>query len=271
MKYGFIGCGNMASAMIKGGLRNNSFVPGDVYICNATKESQEARVRELGVHGCEDIEQLIEEADWIFLGVKPSVLPAILTDAAAQLHKRNRLVISMAAGQSLENIAGFVKNRPLPVVRIMPNVNAEVGVCVTALCRNQNVPDETFRQVLELFEGMGTATELQEHLFGIFTAIAGCSPAFTFLFIDALATGAQKLGMNKKQATEMAAWAVLGSAKLLIENGTHPCELIDRVCSPGGTTIDGLVQLTDYRFENAVIHAVEAAVNKDRQLGMQGK
>lgn len=270
MKYGFIGCGNMASAMIRGGLRNQIFAAEDIYIYNATKASQEARMREFGVHGCEDIEQLIEESDWIFLGVKPSVLPIILADAAALLHKRNRLIISMAAGQSLDNISGFVKNRPLPVIRIMPNVNAEVGVCVTALCRNQYVTDDTFRQVLALFEGMGTATELQEHLFGIFTAIASCSPAFTFLFIDALATGAQKLGMNKKQATALAAWAVLGSAKLLIENGSHPCELIDRVCSPGGTTIDGLVQLTDYRFENAVIHAIEAAVNKDRLLG-QGK
>lgn len=148
----------------------------------------------------------------------------------------------------------------------MPNINAKVGAAMSALCANQQVTQAQKELVARLFCAVGQVKELDESFFPLFGVIAGSAPAFAYLFIDSLARAAVKNGMQKQAALEIAAQTVLGSAKLILESGEHPWVLIDQVCSPGGTTIEGIAALQETGFETGIRKAVDAALEKDRKL-----
>lgn len=266
MKLGFIGAGNMGSAIFKGFIAQGSAKKEDIYIIRRNREAQAAQVAETGVNGCESYSELIEKSDVVFLAVKPVMFGDVLRDIKADLKDKQPLVVSMAAGISTADIEEMCGIKGLRVVRIMPNVNAQVAMSVTACCGGSNATDEDVKLVRKLFDSIGTTAEVDEKQFAIFTAIAGCSPAYVYMFINALADGALKAGMNKKQALAIAAGAVMGSAKLVLETGEHPEILRDSVCSPGGTTIEGVCTLKELGFESAVIEAVEASIVKDAML-----
>ena len=174
-------------------------------------------------------------------------------------------MISIAAGKTLgfiEEVLGFSP----ALVRVMPNINAKVGAAMSAFCANQQETQEQKKLVARLFYAIGQVKELDEAFFPLFGVIAGSAPAFAYLFIDSLARAAVKNGMQKQVALEIAAQTVLGSAKLILEGGEHPWALIDQVCSPGGTTIEGIAALQDAGFEAGVRKSVDAALEKDRRL-----
>ena len=148
----------------------------------------------------------------------------------------------------------------------MPNINAKVCAAISAYCGNERVSAEDKDFVEGFCNAFGKGIEIEEKLFSIYSAIGGCSPAFAYMFIDSLARGAVKNGMTKAAALEVAAQAVLGSAKMILESGEHPWKLVDAVCSPGGTTIEGVASLQNDGFEASVIKAVEASYNKDLSL-----
>ncbi|MDR2649810.1 MAG: pyrroline-5-carboxylate reductase [Clostridiales bacterium] len=265
MKTGFIGCGNMAGAILSGCLQKGFLKPEDVIVCEKDSERLSYIINKWGVRGASDTMELLNFADAALLGVKPGALPALLAEIGVKAARKDVLFISIAAGQSLTRIEELL-GKNMPVVRVMPNLNARICEGVAAICANPLVTEDGKRFVIDMFQAVGIAFELPEEQFSVFTAIAGCSPAFTYMYIDALARAAVRLGMNKKQASEIAAAAVIGSAKTLSRSEEHAWDLIDQVCSPGGTTIEGVSALQAGGFESVVARAVNACVEKDKRL-----
>lgn len=265
MTIGFIGGGNMAGAIIKGLLATSLYRPEEVFVTDITPERTKDCAKRLGVAVADTAEALIEHADTVVLAVKPGVFPSLLPSIAPCLQEKNPLVISIAAGKTLGFIEEALGFSPA-LVRVMPNINAKVGAAMSAFCANQQVTQEQKKLVARLFCAIGQVKELDEAFFPLFGVIAGSAPAFAYLFIDSLARAAVKNGMQKQVALEIAAQTVLGSAKLILEGGEHPWALIDQVCSPGGTTIEGIAALQDAGFEAGVRKSVDAALEKDRKL-----
>lgn len=264
MIYGFLGTGNMASAiirgMVKGGYKGSS-----INVYNITRAKTEKLAEECGVKVCNSQSQLIEESDVLILSVKPQVLTGLMKSIKADLTGRKHLIISIAVGKTLEFLEkGLGEDEA--IVRVMPNINAKVLASTSGFCANDNVTDEQKEIVKDLFSQIGSVSEIPESMFSIFGVIAGSSPAFVYLYIDSLARAAQRAGMPKAQALEFAAQTVYGSAKMVMESGTHPWELVDMVCSPGGTTIEGVYALEDNGFEATVFKGFDAVLAKDKLI-----
>ena len=262
---GFIGCGNMASAIIGGILSSGFLDAGSIGVFDVLKDKTEAFAKEKGIRFFYDEKELIESCSTVVLAVKPNVFPSLLSKVGSLLEKNDPLIISIAAGKSTGEIASLLPYSPR-IIRIMPNINAKVCAAISACCGNERVSAEDKEFALGFCNSFGKGIEIEEKLFSIYSAIGGCSPAFAYMFIDSLARGAVKNGMTKAAALEVAAQAVLGSAKMILESQEHPWKLVDAVCSPGGTTIEGVASLQNDGFEASVIKAVEASYNKDKAL-----
>ncbi len=266
MNYGFIGAGNMASAIIKGmTVGTGSFEGRDIYVYDLNHAAAQNLSDVCGANKCGSASEVVNNADVVVLAVKPNVLPSVLDQIREDLFKKSPLVISIAAGKTVDFLEQHLSSS-LPIVRVMPNINAKVGCATSAFCPNSSVTDEQKEIVKNLFSTVGSITELPENMFGIHGVIGGAAPAFAYLYIDALARAAVKAGMPKKQALELTAQTVLGSAKMVLESGEHPWALIDQVCSPGGTTIEGVCSLEANGFEAALCKAFDAVYEKDKRL-----
>ncbi|MDR2379141.1 MAG: pyrroline-5-carboxylate reductase [Bifidobacteriaceae bacterium] len=266
MKIGFIGAGTMAGAIITGIIDSGLVGPDAI----GAHDPDAGKLRDLAeatkIVAYAGNEEVVAASDIVVLAVKPQYLSGLLERLAGQLIAKRPLVVSIAAGVTLRQIDGWL-GPDVPVVRVMPNINATVGRGMAAVTANAVATDSQIESVLELFGSVGKAVRLEERLFPAFTAVAGSSPAWVFLFVDALARGALAAGMTKREARDAATQAVLGSAALLAATGEHPWELIDKVSSPGGTTVAGMNVLEDRGFSAAVVAAVAATVQRDRELG----
>jgi pyrroline-5-carboxylate reductase len=263
-KLGFIGCGNMATAII-GGAVSSEFLKGD-QICVFDVDTQKAEFlnKEYGVNTIATVEELAENCDFIVLAVKPQVFPIVLPQIKDSV--KDSVVVSIGAGKTLQYIGGFLENGT-SVIRVMPNINAKVGASMSAVCKNDNANDDALTFVKGLCKSFGEVMELPESQFPLFGVIAGCSPAYSFMFIDSMAREAVKNGMKKDEALKICAQAVLGSAKMILEDkDNNPWALINSVCSPGGTTIEGVAKLQSEGFDTAVMDAVKASLDKDKKL-----
>ncbi len=265
MKFGFIGSGNMASAIIKGAVLSGNFESNDIMSYDVDLEKPEKLSDSLGISAERDVNVMIEKSDAVILAVKPNVFSTLLPSVSEALSKRQPLIISIAAGKTIEFISSLL-TFDAAIIRVMPNINATVGEAMSAYCFNSKVTDEQKSFAEKLCGSFGNVMCLPESSFPLFGVIAGCAPAYAYLFIDSLARAGVKNGMNKKDALKIAAQTVLGSAKMVLECNEHPWELIDRVCSPGGTTIEGVSSLLSDGFESAVMSSVDAALDKDKKL-----
>lgn len=266
MNYGFIGTGNMASAIIKGMTIGTGNVEGkNIFVYNRSLPKAQALCEKCGVIVCNSAEEVIEASDVLVLAVKPNVLPDSVNSYRDILIKKSPLVISIAAGKTLEYLKNLISPE-VAIVRVMPNINAKVGCSTSAFCTTNIVNDEQKEIVKSMFSTVGSVTELPEKLFAIHSVIGGAAPAFAYLYIDALARAAVKAGMPKAQALELTAQTVMGSAKMVLESGEHPWALVDQVCSPGGTTIEGICSLEASGFESALHKAFDAVYEKDKKL-----
>lgn len=265
MNIGFIGTGNLANAMITGVLKSGMLPGSSIYAYDIDAAKLDAFCQRHGIRPSGSSAQLAEHCQAILLVVKPADFPTLLGQLDGTLKSKDPLLISMAAGNSLDYISSFLSYTPA-LVRVMPNINAAIGESMSAYCTNGR-PDTTQTAFVEtLCRAFGEVIALEEKYFPMFGVLAGCAPAFAYMFIDELARAGVKIGMNKKLALRIAAQTVLGSAKLILETEEHPYELIDRVCSPGGTTIEGVTALQESGFSNAVNKAVERAFEKDAKL-----
>lgn len=266
MKIGLIGAGNMASAIIGTILNKRLVSNNDVYVFDTNIDTQIAFVSKYGVNACSSYDELFESIQIVIIAVKPITLERVLLKSINHLvQKYKPLIISIVAGKSIEFIEenlGFIN----PIIRVMPNINAAVGASTTAYCYNEHVTIDQKSIFVEYFSSIGLLIDLDENLFGIFCAISSSSPAMSFMYIDAMARAAVKAGMDKKLAVMIAANSVIGSGKSILESGLHSWELVDRVCSPGGTTAETVYSLQKSGFEASVYDAVLAAIQKESNV-----
>jgi len=265
MKVGFVGCGNMAEAILCGCLGKKFLEPEHVMVCEIDLNRLAYITDKWGVQSAANKFELLDFADVVLLAVKPQTLPIILSDVGIKAIEKRSTFVSIAAGQSLSQIEKMLDHK-VPVARVMPNLNVQICEGTTAICFNPLVSAKNMMYVTDMFQAVGSVYEIPEEQFSVFSAIAGCSPAFTYMYIDALARSAARFGMSKKLASEIAAAAVGGSAKNLSHSVSHAWELIDQVCSPGGVTLEGISALQEGRFEVVISNAVKACVYKDKNF-----
>lgn len=264
MKLGFIGCGNMASAIIGGILKQEIADPLDIVASDVSEKALEHAKNTLKIRTTTDNHEAAAWADILFLAVKPQYLESVLANIKNDI-KKEQIVISIAAGKSL----GWLEERlgtDKKIIRLMPNTPALVGEGVTAVCINGNIQEDETEEVCRILESFGMASVIPENLIDAEMAVSSCSPAYVFMFIEAMADGAVAAGIPRNQAYKFAAQAVLGSAKMVLETGRHPGELKDMVCSPGGTTIEAVRVLEKCGFRSSVMEAMKACVEKSREL-----
>lgn len=269
MKIGFIGLGNMATAMIGGMLETGVFKTEEIIGSAKTQTTADKVSEKYGICTGTDNRETARQANVLILAVKPVFLAEVIAEIK-DIVDVGKLVISIAAGKSIDWIEQKFEKK-LRVIRCMPNTPAMVGEGCTCICLKEDFSDLDVyagdkELALKIMGSFGKASFLPERLMDAFIGVAGSSPAYVFLFIEAMADAAVQAGMPRKQAYEFAAQSVLGSAKLVLETGMHPGELKDMVCSPAGTTIEAVKVLEENGFRAAVINAIEACVNKSKSL-----
>lgn len=262
---GFIGAGNMASAIITGMCKAAFVKSEDIAVFDLDKTKTDLLAATHGITVMTSAAEITQNCETVVLAVKPNVIASVLADIDSVAKEKNPLFISIAAGKTTEYLLSSVSYEA-KFIRVMPNINALVGAAVSGYCGTANVSGEDMSFAEAFCECFGTAVKIDEKLFPVFSAIGGCSPAFTYMYIDSLARAAVKNGMPKAQALEVAAQSVFGSAKTVLESADHPWTLVDRVCSPGGTTIEGVASLQKDGFEAAVMNAVQASYDKDKKV-----
>ena len=262
-KIGFIGCGNMASAMISGMLDSGAAGRGDLCASAKTLKTQEKIRDKLGIN-CADNRGTAQFADVLFLAVKPQYYEEVIREIAGAV-RDDEIIVTIAPGKTLAWLEKTF-GRSLKIIRTMPNTPAMVREGMMGLCPNDRVTEEELSKVRRLCESFGKTEVISEKLMDVVTAVAGSSPAYVFLMIEAMAGGAVADGMPRDKAYRFAAQAVLGSAKMVLETGRHPGELKDMVCSPGGTTMDAVRVLEEKGFRSALIEAEKACVRKSREM-----
>ncbi|MDR2043753.1 MAG: pyrroline-5-carboxylate reductase [Clostridium sp.] len=265
MKIGFIGLGNMAGAMIGGILKKRALAPEDILGSAKTAQTRERMKADYGIQVRDGNREVAGAVSVLFLAVKPVFLREVIEEIR-EAASPGTLVVSLAPGRSLESLQEAFGRRDLKFARCMPNTPALVLEGCTGVCADAGVTPEEMERLLRLLRSFGTAAVVPERLMDVVAGVSGSSPAYVFLFLEAMADGAVAEGMPRKQAYEFAAQAVLGSARLLLETGRHPGELKDMVCSPGGTTIQGVKVLEEKGLRAAVMAAMEACVRKSRTI-----
>ena len=265
MKIGFIGAGNMGGAILKGALTKRFIEPNDVYISDISTEICTQWKQDYQVNIAENNADLASKCDWIVLAVKPVFLADVLEQIRPVLDAKKKL-ISIAAGWSVESLTKAIGESGAKLLRVMPNTPALIGEGVLALCEETTLEPTDFIWAQKLFATLGVVQIVPERLMDAVIAVSGSSPAYVFMFIEAMADAAVKLGMPRKQAIQSAAQAVLGSAKMVLETGVHPAVLRDQVCSPGGTTIEAVQTLEENGMRGAVIKAMCACADKSARM-----
>ena len=260
---GFIGTGNMGGALARAAAKQEA---NRVLLTNRTQAKAEALAAEIGAEA-RDPASVIAAADYLFLGVKPQMLPGLAETIAPLLKARQDrfVLVTMAAGTAIEMLLGLLGGE-WPVIRIMPNTPASIGQGMILYTCGAGVTAEEEQCFLAAMAHAGRFLKLEERLIDAGSAVSGSGPAFADLMIEALADGGVACGLPRKQAVEMAAQMLLGSAALVLESGKHPGELKDAVCSPGGTTIQGVRVLEERGFRAALIDAVIATYEKNLKL-----
>lgn len=259
-KIGFIGCGNMAQSMIGGIISSNLVTSNNVITSNTSYERLEPVKNRYGIITTTNNKEVAQYADIIFLSVKPNKYETVINEIKDYV-KDDAIIISIAPGIDIKTIeATFGKK--MKVIRTMPNTPALVGEGMSAICCNDMVSNEEIDIVVKIFESFGKAEIIDEKLMDVIPAISGSSPAYVYMFIEALAEGGVLRGLTWKKAYRLAAQAVLGAAKMVLETGEHPAELRDKVCSPGGTTIAAVYSLEKNNFKGTVIEAMEKCTEK---------
>ncbi|SMC29268.1 pyrroline-5-carboxylate reductase [Clostridium acidisoli DSM 12555] len=262
---GFIGCGNMAKAMIGGIVTSKLYSKENVIVSNPSNPSLEYIKDKFGIITTNDNLKVAKFSDILILSIKPNKYKTVI-NTIKDLIKENTIIISIAAGISIKTIEEYF-DKEVKIIRTMPNTPAMVGEGMSSLCSNKNVNEDEVTLVEDIFRAFGQVEVVDESLMDVVTGVSGSSPAFVYMFIEALADGAVLEGLPRDKAYKMAAQAVLGSAKMVLETGKHPGQLKDEVCSPAGTTIESVYSLEKNDFRGSIIEAVKVCVEKAKAMG----
>ncbi len=254
----------MAGAIISGMASCGKFKNDYLYGYNRSEAKTKALKEKHGLIPCASASEVAEKSEVIVLAVKPQMMQGVL-DEIGKLITKEKLVISIAAGKSTEWYAERLA-KGVPVVRIMPNINAKVKASVTAVCGGKSATDAHIKIADGIFSSVGKVYHIDETMFPAFGALGGASGAFVLMFIDALAEAGVRAGFSRPVAEEIAEGVVVGSGALAMDGDEHPIALMNRVCSPGGTTIEGVCRLRELGFESAVQQGIQAIIEKDISL-----
>ncbi|MBQ9169098.1 MAG: pyrroline-5-carboxylate reductase [Oscillospiraceae bacterium] len=259
MKYGFIGCGNMGGAIARAVCKAAG--AENVLLANRTPSKAEKLAKELDCYV--GTNEQAAKCDFIFLGVKPQMMEQMLSELRPVLAKE-KILVTMAAGLTIETIRKMAGGN-YPVIRIMPNTPASIGAGMIQYCC-ADVSPEMENRFLQAMALTGKLDKLDEKLIDAASCVSGCGPAWAYMFVEAVADGGVACGLPRVKAQEYAAQMLLGAASLVMESGKHPGLLKDEVCSPGGSTIQGVRALEEHGFRGAVADAVIAAYEKTREI-----
>lgn len=265
MNYGMIGLGNMGGAILRGMVKSGRFENDHLLGFDVNTEKAAEIRRETGIEIAVSVSEVTEKSDVIILAVKPQFMQTVM-DEIRQCGCEDKLLLSIAAGlpcSYFEREAGGETR----VVRAMPNLNAAFQDAIVGICAGANAKEEDLATAEKIFSSVGESVRIAEDKFAVFSAVAGASPAFTFMYADALAMAAVRGGIPRDAAMKIASAAVRGSGTTLVQSGEHPSVLRDRVCSPGGTTIEGVTVLEENGFAGMIMDAVMAVIEKDGKLG----
>lgn len=264
MKIGFIGCGNMAQAIISGLINNKMFEPDEIIASDKSGAALAAAKEKYGIHTTTNNSELVLESEVLLLAVKPLVIADVISEIADTVGEQ-KLVISIVAGQSIEHIRKMF-GRDIKIVRTMPNTPALVGEGMTAMCCGSNVTELEAGYAKKILGSFGKVETVSENIMDAVVAVSGSSPAYVAMMIEAMADAAVLQGMTRSQAYKFAAQAVYGTAKLIMETGRHPAEIKDMVCSPAGTTIEAVRVLEESGFRSSIIEAMKACADVSARL-----
>lgn len=264
---GFIGCGNMGGALAKAAAKSEMITPGQICIADRMSAQAEKMAETLGGAIVGTNKEVAKHCDYIFLAVKPQMMQGVLEEIAPVLKARQDrfVLVTIAAGITIDTIQEMAGGN-YPVIRLMPNMPAAVGKGMILYCSSKTHLDEmvTF---LHMMKEAGRFDELPENLIDAGSAVSGCGPAFAYMFIEALADGGVACGLPRAKAQEYAAQMLLGSAEMVLKSGQHPGALKDAVCSPAGSTIQGVRELENGSFRGDIFEAVVSAYEKTKELG----
>lgn len=262
---GFIGCGNMGSALAKAAAR--ALPPEQIGVTGHNLEKAQALAAECGVR-IADNRTLAGQSQYVVLAVKPQKMAQVLEELRPALAERETapVLVTIAAGMTMQTICAMAGGA-YPVIRLMPNTPAAIGEGMTLCCRNELTTQEQLDAFCKAMAYSGRLEMLPEGLIDAGSTISGCGPAFACLFAEALADGGVECGLPRGTAQVLAAQMLAGTAELILQTGTHPGVLKDQVCSPGGSTIAGVHALEEKGFRSACMDAVRAAYLRTRELG----
>ncbi|NYE05677.1 pyrroline-5-carboxylate reductase [Bacillus niacini] len=263
-KIGFIGAGKMAQAMLEGILKSK-MIPKENIIASAKTEGTLEKIESnYQIRTTQNNQDVARFADILILAVKPDQHSNVIQEIKNDVHS-DSIIITIAAGITLDDIEReFGVN--VKAVRTMPNTPSLVGEGMTAICSNERLNEEEVLEVELLFHTFGKTERLDERLMDAVPAISGSSPAYVYMMIEAMADGGVKQGIPRDKAYRLAAQAVLGAAKMVLETDRHPGELKDNVCTPGGATIEAVAELEKRQFRGSVLAAMESCTRKVKSL-----
>jgi pyrroline-5-carboxylate reductase len=263
-RFGFIGCGKMGSALIRGLLRSGRAQAAEIVASDVAPAARESLAKELSIRVTDSNADVVRSSNVVLLAVYPQIVRAVVPEIAPLVGDQH-LVISIAAGVTTNQIiAGLGANRR--VVRVMPNTPAVVGAGAAAFCTAGSATAADAQFVNDFLSVIGRAWQVEERHLDAVTGLSGSGPAYVFAIIEALSDGGVRMGLPRPVATALAAQTLFGSAKMLLDTGLHPGVLKDQVTSPGGTTIAGLHALERSGIRAGLMNAVEAATLRSAEL-----
>lgn len=263
-RIGFIGCGKMGQAMIAGMLKSSIVKPEQIIASAKSTQTISFIKHTLSIQAVQCNKEVASSSDLLFLAIKPNLYKQIIDEIKDHI-RQDTIIITIAAGIDID----FIENefdREIKVARTMPNTPSLVGEGMSVISVNHRVSDEELEQIISLYNSFGNTEVVVESLMDAIPAISGSSPAYVYMFIEALADGGVMQGIPRKMAYKLAAQAVLGAAKMVLETEKHPGELKDEVCTPGGVTIEAVATLERQNFRGTVLTAMESCTTKSKFL-----
>ena len=264
---GFIGAGKMATAIIKGLLSSGLFDKDHIIASEPNKDYAHKIEKELGIKMVHNNREAAAEADIILLAVKPFVVKEVLTEIEDRIDD-TKLIVTIAAGISSKKVEDVLE-KTARVVKVMPNTPALLGVGMSAVCKGDHASDEDFDEVVKIFESVGKVVKVKEQEIDAITGVSGSGPAFYYYIIDAIAKAGEKLGLDYDTALLLSAQTALGSAKMVLESGVDPQQLITNVTTPGGTTAEGNKVLNESNISEILFETVKKTAEKSALMGKQ--
>lgn len=264
MIIGFIGTGNMGSAIIKAYSTSNARRDAEILAYNRTPAKAKALAETCPILVASSIEEIVTKSNIVFVCVEPKNFAEVMPEVA-KFFTTGKVLVSIAAGITIEALESYLGS-DAKVIRTMPNTPIMHGLGVTAMVRNSNVSDADFDAVKAIFEAGGITGEVSEDLISAVIGVSGSSPAYTYMYIDALIKAGVESGLDPEMSRQFAAQAVMGAARMVMASEEAPSVLCDRVCTPGGTTIEAVTSLKNANFEDIVKSGALAAVERSKEM-----